>query len=59
MAVVETRKITKVFDGDVVVVRDIDLRTADGEFLVLLGPVRMRQDHIAQDDRRAGTPDLG
>ena len=38
MAVVETRKITKVFEGDVVVVRDIDLRTADGEFLVLLGP---------------------
>jgi multiple sugar transport system ATP-binding protein len=38
MAVVETRKITKVFEGGVPVVRDIDLRTEDGEFLVLLGP---------------------
>ncbi len=38
MAIVETRKITKVFEGGVPVVRDIDLRTEDGEFLVLLGP---------------------
>jgi multiple sugar transport system ATP-binding protein len=38
MAIVETRKITKVFEGGVPVVRDIDIRTADGEFLVLLGP---------------------
>jgi multiple sugar transport system ATP-binding protein len=38
MAVVETRKITKEFEGGVSVVRDIDIKTADGEFLVLLGP---------------------
>lgn len=39
MAVVETRKITKEFDGGAVkVVQDIDIATADGEFLVLLGP---------------------
>ncbi len=39
MAIVETRKITKEFDGGAVkVVKDIDITTADGEFLVLLGP---------------------
>jgi len=38
MAIVETRKLTKEFDGDVKVVKDIDIRTEDGEFLVLLGP---------------------
>ncbi len=38
MAIVETRKLTKEFDGDVKVVKDIDIKTSDGEFLVLLGP---------------------
>ncbi len=38
MAIVETRKLTKEFDGGVKVVKDIDIKTADGEFLVLLGP---------------------
>ena len=39
MAIVETRKITKEFDGGAVkVVKDIDIKTVDGEFLVLLGP---------------------
>ncbi len=39
MAVVETRNITKEFDGGAVkVVKDINIATADGEFLVLLGP---------------------
>ncbi len=38
MAIVETPKLTKEFDGDVKVVKDIDIRTDDGEFLVLLGP---------------------
>ncbi|HYJ12030.1 MAG TPA: ABC transporter ATP-binding protein [Thermomicrobiales bacterium] len=39
MAVVETRNITKEFDGgEVKVVKDINIKTGDGEFLVLLGP---------------------
>jgi multiple sugar transport system ATP-binding protein len=38
MAIVETRKLTKEFAGDVKVVKDIDIKTSDGEFLVLLGP---------------------
>jgi multiple sugar transport system ATP-binding protein len=38
VAVVETRKLTKVFAGGTGAVRDVDLVTADGEFLVFLGP---------------------
>lgn len=39
MAVVETRKLTKVFKrGNVGAVVDVDLQTREGEFLVLLGP---------------------
>src|SRR5712692_7317167 len=39
MAVVETRKLTKVFKrGNVGAVVNVDLETREGEFLVLLGP---------------------
>jgi multiple sugar transport system ATP-binding protein len=38
MAIVETRKLTKDFGDGVRAVNEIDVRTADGEFLVLLGP---------------------
>ena len=39
MAVVETRKLTKVFKrGSVGAVVNVDLETREGEFLVLLGP---------------------
>src|SRR5512133_1682387 len=39
MATVETRKLSKVFErGEVGAVNDVDLVTADGEFLVFLGP---------------------
>ncbi|HEX2064626.1 MAG TPA: ABC transporter ATP-binding protein [Acidimicrobiales bacterium] len=38
MAIVETRELTKHFDGDVRAVESVDLSTEDGEFLVLLGP---------------------
>ena len=39
MAVVETRKLTKIFTrGEEGAVNDVDLVTADGEFLVFLGP---------------------
>jgi multiple sugar transport system ATP-binding protein len=38
VAVVETRKLTKVFGGGQGAVRDVDLVTGDGEFLVFLGP---------------------
>ena len=39
MAVVETRKLTKIFNkGEKGAVNEVDLVTADGEFLVFLGP---------------------
>ncbi|HUJ16249.1 MAG TPA: ABC transporter ATP-binding protein [Thermoanaerobaculia bacterium] len=39
MAIVETRKLTKVFRrGNVGAVNDVDLQSREGEFLVLLGP---------------------
>ncbi|HET7872232.1 MAG TPA: ABC transporter ATP-binding protein [Terriglobales bacterium] len=39
MAVVETRKLTKVFkEGELGAVNDVDLETHEGEFLVFLGP---------------------
>src|SRR6266851_3470502 len=39
MAIVETRKLTKVFKrGNVGAVVDVDLESREGQFLVLLGP---------------------
>lgn len=38
MAEITLKNVTKVFDGDVVAVKDLDLFIEDGEFLVLLGP---------------------
>jgi len=39
MAVVETRKLTKVFkEGEIGAVNEVDLETREGEFLVFLGP---------------------
>ena len=52
MASVTFDGVTKRF-GDVTAVDDLDLDVADGEFMVLLGPVGLRQDHRPADDRRA------
>ncbi len=38
MSKVTTRDLTKVFDGEVVAVKDLNLEVDDGEFVVLLGP---------------------
>src|SRR6202166_183500 len=39
MAIVETRKLTKIFKrGTVGAVNNVDLQSREGEFLVLLGP---------------------
>ena len=52
MAQVSLRKIVKRFD-ETEAVRGIDLDIADKEFVVLVGPVRLRQVDDAADDRRA------
>jgi multiple sugar transport system ATP-binding protein len=38
MAIVEVRNLVKLFPNGVAAVNDINIKTADGEFLVLLGP---------------------
>ncbi len=38
MASIELRNVSKVYDGGVVAVRDVDLDIADGEFMIFLGP---------------------
>ena len=45
--------------GELVAVDDIDLEVQPGEFLALLGPVRLRQDHDPADDRRLRRADRG
>ena len=41
--------VRKSYDGRNLVVKDLDLEIARGEFLTLLGPVRLRQDHHPDD----------
>ena len=43
----------------VIVLQHIDLTIRDGEFLVLLGNLRLRQDHAAAAAERAGDADGG
>ena len=38
MAEIAIEHVSKVFSGDVYAVNDVDLRIADGEFMVLVGP---------------------
>ena len=45
--------------GDVQVVRDLDLSIGAGTVLLDAGPVGLRQDHHAPDDRRLRRPDRG
>ena len=45
--------VSKVFPGDVVAVDDVELSIGDGEFMVLVGPVGLREVDAAADDRRA------
>ena len=55
MAEVSCRKVVKNYDGGVQAVKGIDLEIADREFVVLVGPVGLRQvDHAAHDRRPRG-----
>ncbi len=58
MASVTFEHVAKVYDGGVRAVSDLNLDIADGEFMVLVGPVRVRQDHRAAHARGA-RDDLG
>ena len=52
MASVSFEHVTKLFDGTPAV-NDFTLEIGDGEFMVLVGSLRLRQEHGAQDARRA------
>ena len=51
MAKLEIKDVHKSF-GKNHVVKGINLSIGDGEFLCLLGPLRLRQDHPFAHDRR-------
>ncbi len=51
--------VNKVYDNGYHAVHDLDLDIADGEFLVLVGPVGLRQVHGAADGRRARVDHVG
>ena len=44
--------VSRVFPGGVVAVDDVNLRVDNGEYVVLPGPLGLRQDDDAADDRR-------
>ena len=53
MADIVLDKVTKRYPDGFEAVRDMDLTIEDGEFVILVGPVGLRQVHRAADDRRA------
>ena len=53
MAEIVLDGVTKVFDDGYEAVKDMNLDIADGEFMILVGPVGLRQVDGAADDRRA------
>lgn len=48
------KNIQKVYPGRICAVHDFSLSIQQGEFLVLVGPVRVRKINIAAHDRRPG-----
>ncbi len=53
MSAIELADLTKVYATGVTAVDRLTLDVADGEFVVLVGPVRLRQDHRAAHGRGA------
>ena len=48
---VEFIDVRKTYDGETLVVKNLNLEIRRGEFLTLLGPQRLGQDHLADDAR--------
>ena len=53
MASISLEAVRKVYPNGFEAVHGLDLEIADGELMVRRRPVGMRQDHRAEDDRRA------
>ena len=54
MATVDMDKVNKVYENGFHAVKDLSLDVREGEFMVLVGPSGLRQDHRAADGGRAG-----
>ena len=54
MAEIRLEGVWKVYPDGTEAVCDLDLAIADGEFIVLVGPLRLREDHRAAHGGRAG-----
>ena len=54
MAQVAFDRVSKIYPDGTRAVNEISLGISDGEFMVLVGPFGLRQDHGAQNGRRAG-----
>ena len=54
MAQVHLRGVKKTYDNKIEVIHGIDMEIADGEFIVIVGPVGLRQVHLAAHGGRAG-----
>ena len=54
MAAVTLDRVTKIYPNGFQAVTDLSLELVDGEFLVLVGPLGLRQVDRPADDRRAG-----
>ena len=53
MAAITLKNIVKKYGDGFPAVNDVSLDIADGEFVILVGPVRLREVDAAADDRRA------
>ena len=42
-------RVQKSYDGEILVVKDLNLSIKTGEFLTMLGPSGIRQDHVLDD----------
>ena len=54
MATVVLEKVTKVYENGFEAVHGLDLDVAEGEFMVLVGTIRLRQDHRPAHGGRTG-----
>ncbi len=54
MAAISMKNIVKQYGDGFLAVNDVSLEVADGEFVILVGTVGVRQVDPAADDRRAG-----
>ena len=54
MASVELQQVRKTYDGKNVIIHGMDLHIEHGEFVVFVGPLGLRQIHLAAHDCRPG-----